>query len=88
LSRHLLHRGQVDTQVEQIPDPGSAQVVGCRRLDLGLEAALLADPPGRSRAEPSQATALPNQAAGLEDSAEERSRFGATVPIAGASTAS
>ena len=51
--------------------------MGCRRLSLGLEAALLADPPGRSGRQPSQAGAAANQAR-LENSAEERARFRAT----------
>jgi hypothetical protein len=75
---HLLHCGEIDAQVEQISDPGSAQVVWCRRLDLALAATLPADPPGGGGAEPSQAGAGPNQAAGLQHSAEERARLRAT----------
>jgi hypothetical protein len=59
MPRHLLHGGEVDTEVEQIPDPSSAQIVRCGGLDLGLEAALPADPPACRRAEPRQLTAVP-----------------------------
>jgi len=51
VTRHLLHRGQVDAQIQQVSDPGSAQVVWCRRLDLALAATLPADPPACRRAE-------------------------------------
>src|SRR3989442_66736 len=78
MSGHLLHRGQVDAQVQQISDPGSAQVVRCRSLDLALPAALPADPPGGGGAEPSQAGIGANQAAGLQHGAEERAWFRAT----------
>jgi hypothetical protein len=78
MPRHLLHRGQVDAQIQQIADPGSAQVVRCRGLDLALEAALPAYPPGRAGAEPSRAAAGANQAAGFQHSAEERTRLWVT----------
>jgi hypothetical protein len=52
MSRHLLHGGQVDAQVKQVPDPGPAQVVRRRRLDPALEPALATDPPGAAQAAP------------------------------------
>jgi hypothetical protein len=78
MPRHLPHRGRVDAQVQQISDPGSAQVVRCRGLDLALEAALPAYPPGGARAQPSRTAAGANKAAGLQHSAEERTRLWAT----------
>jgi hypothetical protein len=73
--RHLLHCGQIDAQVEQVPDPGPAQVVRCRGLDLGLATTLAADLPGRCWAEAGQAFVEADQAAGLEHCAEERAGF-------------
>ncbi len=72
---HLLHRSQVDAQIQKISDPGTAKVVRGRRLDLALETALLTDPPDRGGAEPSQAVGGANQAAGLQHSAKERARL-------------
>jgi hypothetical protein len=75
MPRHLLHSGQVDTQIEQVPDPGPAEIVGRGGLDLSLEPALAADPPGAARAEASQLTPVPKQAPRLEHGAEERARL-------------
>jgi hypothetical protein len=75
MPRHLLHGGQVHTQIEQVPNPGPAQIVRCRRLDLGLEATLTTDPPGAAGAEASQLIPLPKQAPGLEHRTEERARI-------------
>jgi hypothetical protein len=72
---HLLHGGQVDTEVEQIPDPGPAQVMRGGGLDLSLEPALTTDPPGAAGAEASQLIALPQQAPGLEHRTEEGARL-------------
>jgi hypothetical protein len=74
---HLLHGGQVDAEVEQVPDPGPPQIVRCRRLDLRLEPALTTDPPGAARTETSQLVPLPKQPSGLEHRTEERARLGA-----------
>jgi hypothetical protein len=75
MPRHLLHGGQVDAEVEQVPDPGPAQVVGSGGLDPGLEPALTTDPPGAARAEANQLIALPRQAPGLEHRTEEGARL-------------
>jgi hypothetical protein len=75
MPRHLLYGRQVDAQVEQIPDPGASQIVRRRRQDLGLEAALPADPPGAAGAETSQLIAFSQQAPGLEHRTKERPRL-------------
>jgi hypothetical protein len=75
MSRHLLHRGQVDAQVEEIPYPGPAQIMRCGSLDLGLAAALAADLPGRCRTEPSLVLTGPGQTSGLDHGAKERARL-------------
>jgi hypothetical protein len=62
---HLLHSGQVHAEVEQVPDPGAAQVVGDGSPDLGLESALATDPPGGGGTEPCQLIPR-DQPAGLE----------------------
>jgi hypothetical protein len=77
MPRHLLHGGQVHAQVEQIPNPGSPQIVGSGGLHLSLEAALPADPPGTPGAEASQLIPLLQQPSGLEHRTEERARLGA-----------
>jgi hypothetical protein len=77
MPRHLLHGGQVHAEVEQVPDPGPAQIVRRRRLDLGLEATLATDSPCAAGAEASQLTFLPKQAARLEHRAEKSARLGA-----------
>jgi hypothetical protein len=58
MPRHLLHGGQVDTQVEQVPDPSPAQVMRSGGLELGLETALTTDPPGAPGAEASHLITL------------------------------
>jgi len=73
--RHLLHPGQIDAQIQQVPDPCPAQVMWHGRLDLGLEPALPADPLGGGGAEPSQLIALAGAGARLENRAEERARL-------------
>jgi hypothetical protein len=45
MPRHLPRRGQVDAEVEQVPDASPAQVVRSGGRDPGLETALPADPP-------------------------------------------
>jgi hypothetical protein len=77
MPRHLLHGGQVDTQVEQVPDPSAAQVVRSGGLDLGLEPALATDSPGAAGAEASQLIPLPKQPPRLEHRAEKRAGLGA-----------
>ena len=59
-----------------------AQVVRCRRLDLPLEAALPAYPPGGAGAEPSRAGTGANEPAGLQHRAEEGTRLRAEYQAA------
>jgi hypothetical protein len=75
MSGHLLHRGQVDAQVEKVRDPSPAQVMGSGGRNPGLEAALPADPPGRGRAEAGQLTGFALEATGLDHRAVERARL-------------
>jgi len=75
MPRHLLHGGQVDAEVEQVSDPGPAQVVGSGGRDLGLEAALATDSQACGGAEAGQLTGLTLEAARLEHGAEERARL-------------
>jgi hypothetical protein len=63
--RHLLHRRQIHAQIQQVLDPCPAEVIWRGRLDLGIEPALSADPPGGGGAEPSQLIALAEQAPDL-----------------------
>jgi hypothetical protein len=77
MARHLLYGSQVDAEIEQVPDPGPAQVMRSGGLDLGLKPALTTDPPCAAGAEASQLIPLPKQAPGLEHRTEERARLGA-----------
>jgi hypothetical protein len=58
MPRHLLHGGQVDTEVDQVSDPSPAQVMRSGGPELGLEPALTTDPPGAAGAEAGQLIAL------------------------------
>jgi hypothetical protein len=75
MPRHLLHGGQIHTQIEQVPDPGPTQVMGSGGLNLGLKPALATDPPSAPGAEPSQLLTVPQQPSGLEHRTEERARL-------------
>ena len=60
----------IPAQIEQVSNPSPARVVRC--LDLGLEAALAADPPGGGRAETCQLITLARQPPGLAYGPEQR----------------
>jgi hypothetical protein len=70
---HLLHGGQVDPQVEEVPDPGPAQVVGGGSRDRASR------PRWRQirQAKGGELTVLTLEAPGLEHRAKEWARLAA-----------